>query len=66
MDEAEYALCFQPASGAWHLLDGPAQDQDHTVSYARAAILRPARAHPGSKLNDMAGDLSHVDIDAQS
>jgi hypothetical protein len=30
VDEAEYALSFQPASGAWHLLDGPVTD--HTVS----------------------------------
>ncbi|MFF0042566.1 hypothetical protein ACFYRG_41250 [Streptomyces mirabilis] len=26
VDEAEYALSFQPASGAWHLLDGPVTD----------------------------------------
>ncbi|MFG2369718.1 hypothetical protein ACGFY3_50635 [Streptomyces mirabilis] len=26
VDEAEYALSFQPVSGAWHLLDGPVTD----------------------------------------
>lgn len=61
VDEAEYALSFQPASGAWHLLDGPATD--HTVGDTRAAILRHVRTHPGSKPKDMAGGLSHVDID---
>ncbi|MFG2194964.1 AAA family ATPase [Streptomyces sp. NPDC048639] len=61
VDEAEYALQFQAASGAWHLLDGPASD--HTVGDTRAAILRYVRAHPGAKPKDMAGELSHVDID---
>ncbi|WP_328438549.1 AAA family ATPase [Streptomyces sp. NBC_00444] len=61
VDEAEYALSFQPASGAWHLLDGPVTD--HTVSDTRAAILRYVRAHPGAKPKDMAGELPHVDID---
>ncbi|MGW2853373.1 AAA family ATPase, partial [Streptomyces sp. NPDC001215] len=61
VDEAEYALSFQPASGAWHLLDGPVSD--HTVSDTRAAILRYVRAHPGAKPKDMAGELPHVDID---
>lgn len=61
VDEAEYALSFQPASGAWHLLDGPVSD--HTVSDTRAAILRYVRAHPGAKPKDMAGELPQVDID---
>ncbi|WP_234336903.1 AAA family ATPase [Streptomyces xylophagus] len=61
VDEAEYALTFQPASGAWHLLDGPATD--HTVGDTRAAILRYVRAHPGAKPKDMAGELPHVDMD---
>ncbi|MET7347712.1 AAA family ATPase [Streptomyces mirabilis] len=34
VDEAEYALSFQPASGAWHLLDGPVTD--HTIGDTRA------------------------------
>ncbi len=61
VDEAEYALSFQPASGAWHLLDGPVTD--HTVSDTRATILRYVRAHPGAKPKDMAGELPQVDID---
>ncbi|KUJ35882.1 DNA repair protein RadA [Streptomyces sp. NRRL F-5122] len=61
VDEAEYALSFQPASGAWHLLDGPVSD--HTVGDTRATILRYVRAHPGAKPKDMAEDLPHVDID---
>ncbi|MFF9767473.1 AAA family ATPase [Streptomyces sp. NPDC014636] len=61
VDEAEYALSFQPASGAWHLLDGPVTD--HTVSDTRATILRYVRAHPGAKPKDMASELPQVDID---
>ncbi|MGW7645056.1 AAA family ATPase [Streptomyces bobili] len=61
VDEAEYALQFQAASGAWHLLDGPVSD--HTVGDTRAAILRHVRAHPGAKPKDIAGDLPQVDID---
>lgn len=61
VNEAEYALSFQEASGAWHLLDGPAAD--HTVSDTRATILRYVRAHPGAKPKDMAGELPQVDID---
>ncbi|MER7576430.1 AAA family ATPase [Streptomyces sp. NPDC126514] len=61
VDEAEYALSFQPASGAWHLLDGPVTD--HTVSDTRATILRYVRAHPGAKPKDMEGELPNVDLD---
>ncbi|QCX79100.1 hypothetical protein C9F11_27490 [Streptomyces sp. YIM 121038] len=61
VDEAEYALSFEPASGAWRLLEGPASD--HTVSDTRATILRYVRAHPGAKPKDMAGELPQVDID---
>lgn len=61
VDEAEYALQFQSASGAWHLLDGPVTD--HIVGDTRAAILRYVRAHPGAKPKDMAGELPHVDMD---
>ncbi|MEU8750752.1 AAA family ATPase [Streptomyces chartreusis] len=61
VDEAEYALSFQPASGAWYLLDGPVTD--HTVSDTRATILRYVRAHPGAKPKDMASELSQVDLD---
>ncbi|MDQ1009504.1 hypothetical protein QFZ82_003989 [Streptomyces sp. V4I23] len=61
VNEAEYALQFQDASGAWHLLDGPVPD--HTVGETPAAILRHVRANPGSKPKDMASALPHVDID---
>ncbi|MFD0552660.1 AAA family ATPase [Streptomyces rectiviolaceus] len=47
VNEAEYALSFQEASGAWHLLDGPVAD--HTVGDTRAAILRFVRANPGAR-----------------
>ncbi|GII20841.1 AAA family ATPase [Planosporangium mesophilum] len=46
VEEAEYALDFQPASGAWRLLDGP--PEDYTRSDTRAAITRYLRAHPAS------------------
>jgi DNA-binding CsgD family transcriptional regulator len=46
VDEAEYALGFQPAAGAWTLLDGPAAE--HTLSDTRATILRWLRANPSS------------------
>jgi AAA domain/MarR family len=46
VDEAEYALRFDAAIGAWCLLDGPAGE--YAVSDTRAAILRHVRAHPDS------------------
>jgi hypothetical protein len=46
VDEAEYALAFQPACGAWKLLDGPTAE--HTMGDTRAAITRHLRANPGS------------------
>src|SRR5690606_8933003 len=46
IDETEYALKFQPAAGAWYLLDGP--PSDHTLSETRATILRHLRQHPGA------------------
>lgn len=52
VDEAEYALSFQPAAGAWRLLDGPASD--HTLSDTRATILRHVRANPGSTPKNIA------------
>ncbi|MFI1465631.1 AAA family ATPase [Streptomyces wuyuanensis] len=61
VNEAEYALQFQEASGAWHLLDGPASD--HTIGDTRAAILRHVRAHPGAKPKDIAEALPQVDVD---
>jgi hypothetical protein len=61
VDEAEYALSFHAASGAWHLLDGPVSD--HTVGDTRAAILRHVRANPGAKPKDIAEALPQVDIE---
>ncbi|MFI1181332.1 AAA family ATPase [Streptomyces sp. NPDC020799] len=61
VDEAEYALSFQPASGAWHLLDGPVSD--HTIGDTRAAILRDIRANPGARPKDIAERLPQLDGD---
>ncbi|MET7544763.1 AAA family ATPase [Streptomyces sp. NPDC005500] len=61
VNEAEYALQFQEASGAWHLLDGPASD--HTIGDTRAAILRHVRANPGARPKDIADALPQVDTD---
>ncbi|MDF5755432.1 AAA family ATPase [Spongiactinospora sp. TRM90649] len=46
VEEAEYAMSFQPAAGTWHLLDGP--PEDHTLGETRAAIIRHVRKHPNS------------------
>ncbi|MEV4638328.1 AAA family ATPase [Actinoplanes sp. NPDC049548] len=46
VDENEYALSFDPAAGAWQMLDGPAED--HQVGETRAVILRWLRGAPGS------------------
>src|SRR4051794_33072217 len=46
VDEAEYPLRFNPADGAWRMLDGPAED--HQIGETRAAILRWLRTAPGS------------------
>ena len=51
IDEAEYALAFQPASGAWHLLDGLAEE--HNLPETRAAILRYVRAIPTAAEGDL-------------
>jgi hypothetical protein len=61
VNEAEYALQFQDASGAWHLLDGPASD--HTIGDTRAAILKHVRANPGAKPKDIADAVPHADAD---
>jgi hypothetical protein len=42
VDEAEYALAFDPVLAQWNLLDGPALD--HLVGDTRAAILGRLRA----------------------
>ncbi|PLW72578.1 AAA family ATPase [Streptomyces sp. SCUT-3] len=51
VDEAEYALSFQAASGAWCLLDGPVAE--HTIGDTRATILRYVKAHPGVRPKDL-------------
>jgi hypothetical protein len=61
VEEAEYALSFQQASGAWQLLEGPASD--HTIGDTRAAVLRYVREHPGAKPKDIAEALPAVDAD---
>ncbi|MFD8570914.1 AAA family ATPase [Streptomyces sp. NPDC059639] len=61
VNEAEYALSFQEASGAWHLLDGPVAD--HTVGDTRAAILKFVRANPGARPKDIADALPQADAD---
>ncbi|OEV31529.1 DNA repair protein RadA [Streptomyces nanshensis] len=61
VDEAEYALKWHKASGAWQMLDGPATD--HTVGDTRAAILRHLRANPGARPKDIAAALPEVSED---
>ncbi len=46
VDEAEYALSFEPAAGSWRLLDGPAEH--HALSSTRAAITRYLRQNPAT------------------
>lgn len=46
VDEAEHALRFTAANGAWTLLDGPAGD--YAMSGTRADIMRYLRANPGT------------------
>jgi hypothetical protein len=62
VDEADYALSFQPAAGTWHLLDGP--PEDHTLPDTRAAILRHVRHHPDSTPKQIAQaiGLSHDNV----
>ncbi len=61
VDEAEYALQFQAASGAWQMLDGPVTD--HTIGDTRAAILRHVREHPGIRPRDIVAALPDIDAD---
>jgi hypothetical protein len=43
VDEAEYALDFNPHAGLWHLMDGPTDE--HTIGDTRATILRWLRGN---------------------
>jgi hypothetical protein len=61
VDEAEYALQFHAAAGAWQLLEGPASD--HMVGDTRAAILRHVRENPGARPKEIAAALPHIDAD---
>ncbi|MGI5348795.1 AAA family ATPase [Streptomyces sp. CA-250714] len=61
VDEAEYALQFHAAAGAWQMLEGPATD--HTVGDTRAAILRHVRRNPGSRPKDIAPSLPDTSED---
>lgn len=55
VDEAEYALKFEPTSGSWMMLDGPADE--HTLTDTRAAILRQVRLNPGATPAQLASSL---------
>jgi hypothetical protein len=61
VDEAEYALKFQAASGAWQMLDGPVSD--HTIGDTRASILRYVRENPGVRPRDIVAALPDIDAD---
>jgi len=52
VDETEYALRFEAETGAWHLLDGPAEE--HTIGDTRVTILHHVRANPGAKPKQIA------------
>ncbi|WP_238432075.1 AAA family ATPase [Streptomyces cavernae] len=59
VEEAEYALSFQKDSGAWQLLDGPAED--HLIGDTRAVILRYVRTHPGVRPKQLS-EATGIDI----
>ncbi|WTW96853.1 AAA family ATPase [Streptomycetaceae bacterium NBC_01309] len=61
VDESEYALTFQPETGAWKLLDGPAEE--HAMGDTRTAILRHVRDNPGARPKDIAAKLPNLDPD---
>jgi hypothetical protein len=46
VDETEHALSFDPSTGSWLMLDGPANE--HALTDTRASILRQVRQLPGS------------------
>lgn len=56
VDEAEYALSFEPSSGSWLMLDGPVDE--HTLTDTRAAILREVRKRPGSRPAQLAAVIN--------
>ncbi len=56
VEENDHALSFDPATGSWTMLDGPAEQ--HTMGDTRALIARYVRDYPGSKPADIATALS--------
>ncbi|WP_051341957.1 AAA family ATPase [Pseudonocardia spinosispora] len=55
VEETDYALSFDPAIGAWSLMDGPVEEQ--LLTDGRAMIARYIRDYPGSKPADIAEAL---------
>lgn len=55
VEETEHAMTFDPAAGAWHVLDGPAEE--YLMGDTRALILRFVRDYPGRKPKDIADAL---------
>jgi AAA domain-containing protein len=55
VDEADYALSFDPSAGAWSILDGPAGD--YMLRDTRALVLRYLRDYPGQKPKQIADAL---------
>lgn len=55
VEENEHAMSFDAATGAWSLLDGPAQE--HLMGDTRSLILRFVRDYPGRKPKDIADAL---------
>jgi hypothetical protein len=47
VDETDYPMSFDPAEGAWRVLDGPAAD--YQLRDTRAHVMRFLRANPGSR-----------------
>lgn len=56
VEETDYPLGFDPAAGAWSLLDGPAED--YTMRDTRAQITRFVREYPGHKPGQIADALA--------
>ena len=55
VEEAEYAMSFDPQNGAWTKLDGPAGDYE--LRDTRADLMRIIRDHPGLKPAQLAEAL---------
>lgn len=55
VEEADHALRFDPTTGAWTKLDGPAED--YVLSETRALITRFIRDYPAQKPKEIADAL---------